>query len=138
MFYGEHAMTILLTPAYTRTYTSKPARPMLVRFAAKPEVLPVTTEKPEAEKADAANNSPQYHLRQGLINAAKVPVLPILFYYSLDATGVTDALAANGEAWSRILGEGFGHAGLCFSIHYVINAAKSFSKAVTLGRFPQD
>ncbi|MBY0404885.1 MAG: hypothetical protein K2X66_13375 [Cyanobacteria bacterium] len=68
---------------------------------------------------------------KGLKNLILVPVLPLSMYYGLDATGVTDFLGDKSEAMKRILGEGFGHAGLCFSLHYVFNAGKSFWQALT-------
>lgn len=61
-----------------------------------------------------------------------VPVFPLLGYYLLDQTGVSHWLVSQGLIPARILGEGFGHVGLCFSIHYVFTALGELLKAARI------
>ncbi|HEY9687073.1 MAG TPA: hypothetical protein V6C52_08880 [Coleofasciculaceae cyanobacterium] len=62
-------------------------------------------------------------------NLLLIPVFPVLGYYGLDQSGVSDFLVSHGLMIREILGEGFGHVGLCFSLHYVMNAAGALYKA---------
>lgn len=49
--------------------------------------------------------------------------LPLGFHFGLDRTGITDAIRSTWQPLSQIIGhEGFGHAGLCFALHYLIKA----------------
>ena len=59
-----------------------------------------------------------------------VPVCPLLGYYLLDLTGFSHWLVTQGLIPARILGEGFGHVGLCFSIHYVFTGVREFYRAL--------
>lgn len=59
-----------------------------------------------------------------------VPLLPLLGYWLLDQTGVSQWLVEVGIIPGAILGEGFGHVGLCFSIHYLFNGVRSSWKAL--------
>lgn len=61
-----------------------------------------------------------------------VPVFPMLGYYLLDQTGFSHWLVTQGLIPARILGEGFGHVGLCFSIHYVFTGFREVYRAVRL------
>jgi hypothetical protein len=70
------------------------------------------------------------HFKEGLKNVLYVPILPAIGYLGLDATGVSSAIAADSAALKAILGEGFGHAGLCFSLHFVIKAGWHFWKTI--------
>ncbi len=70
------------------------------------------------------SESRKKHFKLSLKNMLLIPVLPLVGYYGLDATGITELLVHHNPVLFRIMGEGFGHAGLCFSLHYVINACK--------------
>jgi hypothetical protein len=59
-----------------------------------------------------------------------VPLFPLLGYYLLDQTGVSQWLITVGVIPGQILGEGFGHVGLCFSIHYLFNGLREIGKAL--------
>jgi hypothetical protein len=59
-----------------------------------------------------------------------VPLFPLLGYYLLDQTGISQALVHAGWIPKPILGEGFGHVGLCFSLHYILDGAKGLIKGV--------
>lgn len=61
-----------------------------------------------------------------------VPVFPLLGYWFLDQTGFSEWLVGTGFVPSAILGEGFGHVGLCFSIHYLFTGLRSGWKAISL------
>ncbi len=63
-------------------------------------------------------------------NAILIPVLPLAGYWGLDATGVTETIASHSPMMERILGEGFGHAGLCFSLHFVLQAVRGVYYAI--------
>ena len=58
-----------------------------------------------------------------------VPVCPFLGYWLLDQTGFTQALIDWNIVPQAILGEGFGHVGLCFSIHYMASGLQALWKA---------
>jgi hypothetical protein len=58
-----------------------------------------------------------------------VPVFPMLGYYLLDQTGFSHWMIVQGLIPARILGEGFGHVGLCFSIHYVFTGFHEMFRA---------
>jgi hypothetical protein len=88
---------------------------------------------PEAT-AEASSTTKREYFLKGLKNIAMIPVFPLVGFLSLDYTGVTEFLANQSEALKQILGEGFGHVGLCFSVHYFINAGKSFWKALKLSK----
>jgi hypothetical protein len=80
--------------------------------------------------------SPRYQAswtacRKGLLYALLVPVFPLLGYYLLDQTGISHFLMTRGIIPAGILGEGFGHVGLCFSIHYVGKSFQYFWKALS-------
>jgi hypothetical protein len=62
-------------------------------------------------------------------NLVLIPVFPMFGYYGLDQSGISDFLVSNGLMIREVLGEGFGHVGLCFSLHYVVNAGRAFYKA---------
>lgn len=64
-------------------------------------------------------------LTRALGYALLIPVFPLLGYMGLDQTGISAWLVAQGWIPQAILGEGFGHVGLCFSLHYVIAALRS-------------
>ncbi len=66
------------------------------------------------------------HFKLSLKNILLIPVLPLIGYFCLDATGVTDMVIHHNPIMQRIMGEGFGHAGLCFSLHYVLQAGRHF------------
>lgn len=61
-----------------------------------------------------------------------VPALPLMGYWLLDQTGFSQWLIATGIMPAAILGEGFGHVGLCFSIHYLFTALRFGWKALAL------
>ena len=71
-----------------------------------------------------------------LVSAVKyfclVPVFPLLGFYMLDQTGFSHWLVAQGLIPVEILGEGFGHVGLCFSIHYVFTGFRELFRAIRL------
>lgn len=58
-----------------------------------------------------------------------IPVFPVLGYYGMDQTGVSAFMVQQGWMPHQVLGEGFGHVGLCFSLHYVVNAGRFLYKA---------
>ena len=62
-------------------------------------------------------------------NLLMVPVAPMIGYLLFDATGVTAAIAGMNPVLHQILGEGFGHVGLCYSAHNVLTAGKAFFRA---------
>jgi hypothetical protein len=68
------------------------------------------------------------------ISAAKffllVPLCPVIGYFLLDQTGFSGFLVRQGLIPHAILGEGFGHVGLCFSVHYVFNGVKALIKGL--------
>lgn len=70
--------------------------------------------------------------KNGLKYAVLVPVFPLMGYYLLDQTGVSSLLMTYGIIPQAILGEGFGHVGLCFAIHYVIKSLQYFSESFLL------
>ncbi len=57
-------------------------------------------------------------------NLLMVPVFPMAGYLLLDRTGISHAMIQSGLIPKAVLGEGFGHVGLCFSLHYVIHAVQ--------------
>lgn len=61
-----------------------------------------------------------------------VPLFPMAGYYLLDQTGFSHWLVVQGLIPERILGEGFGHVGLCFSIHYVFTGFRELLRAFCL------
>jgi hypothetical protein len=61
-----------------------------------------------------------------------VPVFPFLGYWLLDQTGCSAWLVSSGFVPQAILGEGFGHVGLCFSIHYLFSGLHAIWKALSL------
>lgn len=63
-----------------------------------------------------------------------VPLFPLLGYYLIDQTGLSHAMVMQGLIPREILGEGFGHVGLCFSIHYAFSGIQSLIKGC-LGLF---
>ncbi|HEY9745045.1 MAG TPA: hypothetical protein V6C99_02380 [Oculatellaceae cyanobacterium] len=65
-------------------------------------------------------------------NLLLVPVFPLLGYVLMDQTGVSQALINCGLIPKAILGEGFGHVGLCFSIHYLAAALQCLWKGFRL------
>ena len=58
-----------------------------------------------------------------------VPIFPMLGYYLLDQSGLSQWMVVHGLIPARILGEGFGHVGLCFSIHYVFKGLRQLFRA---------
>jgi hypothetical protein len=60
------------------------------------------------------------------------PVFPMAGYLLLDQTGISHFLVQAGWIPKIVLGEGFGHVGLCFSLHYVVNAVKAVSQQLFL------
>jgi hypothetical protein len=73
-----------------------------------------------------------FHLTKALRYGLMVPVLPLAGYFLLDATGLTNLIIGHNTILARIIGEGFGHAGMCFSLHYVFQSGKHFWKSVQL------
>jgi hypothetical protein len=61
-----------------------------------------------------------------------VPLFPLLGHYLMDQTGISQWMITVGIVPAQILGEGFGHVGLCFSIHYLFNGLKAVWKMLTL------
>lgn len=61
-----------------------------------------------------------------------VPLFPLAGHYMLDQSGLSQWLMAVGIIPAQILGEGFGHVGLCFSIHYLFTGCKALWKALQL------
>ncbi|MBY0449979.1 MAG: hypothetical protein K2X01_05075 [Cyanobacteria bacterium] len=81
--------------------------------------------QPQAQISEGDTfTSRQKSLRYAAKNALLIPVLPLAGYWGLDATGVTETIASHSPMMERILGEGFGHAGLCFSLHFVLQAVQ--------------
>lgn len=68
------------------------------------------------------------HFVSALKSFTLVPLFPFLGYYLLDQTGVSLQLVNMGLIPKAILGEGFGHVGLCFSIHYIFTGARDLGK----------
>lgn len=105
-----------------------PASDTAILFQGK--TLPTETD-PAQEKA--VEKTPKGYrkgqLMKALRNILLIPVLPFIGYFGLDATGVTESIAQKSPAMERILGEGFGHAGLCFSLHYVMGAGSHLWRA---------
>jgi len=75
------------------------------------------------------------HLKLALKNLVMIPILPATLLIGLDQTpgmsvSITDYIAHDNPAMTRVLGEGFGHAGLCFSLHFVFNAGRHLWKSI--------
>ena len=75
-----------------------------------------------------------FYGQQALKNLLLVPIFPLCGYVLLDQTGVSQALVSYQIVPKAILGEGFGHVGLCFSIHYFAAALQALWKGYRLGR----
>lgn len=67
-------------------------------------------------------------------NLVLVPIFPLCGSLLLDQTGVSASLVQSGLIPQSILGEGFGHVGLCFSIHYLAAALQCVWRALQLKR----
>ncbi len=78
-------------------------------------------ERREARKA---------HFLQCLKNFLMIPVVPLVGYFCLDQTGVTALMTQHSPMMHHIMGEGFGHIGACFSLHYVFKSFSHFGKAI--------
>ena len=68
-------------------------------------------------------------LKKAARNLVMVPVFPVIGYVLLDQPGISQYLMQHGIIPKAVLGEGFGHVGLCFSLHYVIHAVKTIGNA---------
>lgn len=64
-------------------------------------------------------------------NLLLAPLFPMAGYLLLDQTGISQFFVQQGFIPSAVLGEGFGHVGLCFSFHYVLNALKLLFPLIT-------
>jgi len=71
-------------------------------------------------------------LRSACTYLILVPMFPLLGYYLLDQTGFSHWMVSHGLIPAKILGEGFGHVGLCFSIHYIFTAIRDLFRAFRL------
>lgn len=71
------------------------------------------------------------HFSLALKALLMVPLFPLLGYWLLDQTGISQAMVTSGLIPKAILGEGFGHVGLCMSIHYLIQGGQSLVRAIT-------
>jgi hypothetical protein len=69
------------------------------------------------------------YLKRGLRSLLMIPVFPLAGYLLMDQTGLSQWIVQVGLLPARMVGEGFGHVGLCFSVHYVINAVRFLRKA---------
>ena len=90
-------------------------------------------ETPLTADIDSPSMGRVEHFKESLKNMLMIPVLPAIGYLGLDATGISGFLTQDSAALKTILGEGFGHAGLCFSLHYVLSAGWHFWKGITGG-----
>lgn len=110
---------------------AKPAISRPVRFTGQ-----VPTADPHADTDTVSlsrfEGARQEHLRAILKNALLIPVPIALGYGALDATGLTELLAGLSPVLERVLGEGGGHAGLCYASHYVVNIVQHAWKAIAL------
>jgi hypothetical protein len=95
----------------------------------------------EAPAASPFLNTPNRRLRRGNVywgQAAKnlllIPIFPLCGYVLMDQTGISHALVQSGLVPRAILGEGFGHVGLCFSIHYLATAIQCLWKGFRVTR----
>ena len=70
------------------------------------------------------------HFMSALKAFLMVPLFPVLGYCLLDQTGFSQTLVKTGFIPTAILGEGFGHVGLCFSLHYVLDGFRGVIKGV--------
>jgi hypothetical protein len=70
------------------------------------------------------------HFLSALKAFVLVPIFPLLGYYLLDQTGISKSLVGAGMIHPAILGEGFGHVGLCFSLHYVLDGFRGLIKGI--------
>lgn len=95
--------------------------------SAKP--LPIQLIQPQ-EKAVETIKPATTHWWAALKYLLLVPLFPLLGYYLLDQSGFSQWLIQMGIVPQAILGEGFGHVGLCFSIHYLVSAACAVWKAL--------
>jgi hypothetical protein len=68
------------------------------------------------------------HFLSALKSFLLVPIFPLAGYWLLDQTGISHAVVKAGLMPSAILGEGFGHVGLCFSLHYILDGMKALIK----------
>lgn len=84
----------------------------------------------EAVSASSKEVQSKSEFLSALKSFLMVPLCPMLGYYLLDQTGISQAMVTQGLIPQEILGEGFGHVGLCFSIHYAFNGVQSLFKGV--------
>ena len=127
------SLSITFSPAYGIAATKNTARKMMSdRFQAQasPQAK-FGQETPLKAYISSPSMTRVDHFKEGLKNMLMIPVLPVIGYYAGDATGFSDFIGSQGDALHRVLGEGFGHAGLCFSLHYVLSAGWHFWKTVT-------
>jgi hypothetical protein len=90
-----------------------------------PEPLPKTPREYEAASRKL--------LWKSLKNLALFPIPPAIGYLMFDCSGLTQSISSLHPSLHQIIGhEGFGHAGLCFGLHYLVQSGKALWQAVTL------
>ena len=97
-----------------------------------PAWFPWTQNKPAIQSGAGIHCTLQRkrHLKEALKNVLLIPVCPAIGYFCIDATGLTYLITAHHPALIRIVGEGFGHAGLCYSLHFVFKACRHLWQAI--------
>jgi len=101
-------------------------------FDVSPAVIPDSSMSHGHTQAIFRQKRLTFHLVKALRYALLVPVLPLVGYFAFDATGLTSLMIGHNTMLTRIIGEGFGHAGMCFSLHYVFQSGKHLWKSLQL------
>lgn len=96
--------------------------------------LPVSVASQEAPQSDSLlrRRSAGRYGWLALKSFLLVPLFPLVGFWLLDQTGFSQWLIGTGFMPEAILGEGFGHVGLCFSIHYLFTGFRAAWKAISL------
>lgn len=95
-------------------------------------VLP--EEKQEMKPIQDVKTRRKKHFKTSLKNFLLIPLFPIIGYFAFDAPGITDRITERSAPMSRIMGEGVGHIGACFSAHYLVNSLAHLYKGATAGK----
>lgn len=98
----------------------------------KPISIQISKPAPLAAPISNRGNLSGEYLLSALKYFLLVPLFPLLGYCLLDQTGISQWLITVGVIPAEILGEGFGHVGLCFSIHYLFSGLQAIWKALSL------
>lgn len=101
-----------------------------LRFAAKME--PASQEQPLLDPVEIGKQRWSL-LKSALKNILLIPIPPAIGYLLFDKTGITAQISHLHSSLHNIIGhEGFGHVGLCFSVHYLVNAGRDIWNALKL------